>query len=72
MVLVDKLAEKLFGVIKGFGHQIKLYTVDGTETVDPADARRFFSADSGLMITIDEENNEVQLSKSNSESIDKN
>jgi hypothetical protein len=71
MVLVDKLAEKLFGVIKGFGHQIKLYTVDGTETVDPADARRFFSADSGLMITIDEENNEVQLSKSNSESIDK-
>lgn len=70
MVLIDSLAEKLFGVIKGFGHQIKLYTVEGSETVDPKDARRFFSADSGLMVTIDEENNEVQLSTSNEASID--
>ena len=67
MVLYDKLAEKIFGIMKGFGHQLKLYTVDGNETVDPSAARRFFATDTGTMITIDEESNEVKLSKSNSE-----
>jgi hypothetical protein len=72
MILVDKLAEKIFGVMKGFGHQVKMYTAEGTETVDPAAAKRFFSTDSGLMVTIDEQNNEVQLSQSNTQSLDEN
>jgi len=70
MINIDQLAEKIFGIMKGFGHQIKLFTDEGTETVNPADARRFFSSESGLMVTIDEDGNEVQLSKSNDEPLD--
>jgi hypothetical protein len=66
MVLYDKLAERVFGTMKGFGHQLRLYTVDGSETIDPSVARRFFATDSGAMVTIDEESNEIKLSKSNS------
>lgn len=70
MVLYDRLAEKIFGIMKGFGHQVKLYTVDGTETIDPTVARRFFASDTGTMVTIDEDDNEVKLSKSNAEPLD--
>lgn len=71
MVIIDKLAEKVFGIMKGFGHQIRMYTSDGTETVDPKEARRFFASDDGMMVTIDEEDNEVVLSKSPQEPLEK-
>lgn len=69
MIAVEKLAEKVFGVLKGFGHQVKLFTDEGAETVDPKEARRFF-CDSGLMVTVNEDENELVLSKSASEPLE--
>lgn len=64
MVNVEKVAEKVFGILKGLGYQIKMYSAEGNETVDPAESRRFYSIDPTVMITVDEENNTLQLNKS--------
>lgn len=62
MVNVNDLAEKIFSLLKGYGHQVKLYDANGNETVDPSESRRMFAMDAGMMVTLDEELNELQLS----------
>ena len=57
------LAGKIFSLLKGNGLQIKIFDVEGAETTDPELGRRFFVADPNLMVTIDEEGNNVEFSK---------
>ena len=63
MVEKDALAEKIFSLLKGNGLQIKIFDVDGAETTDPAQGRRFFVASPNIMVTIDEDGNNVEFSK---------
>lgn len=63
MVNADTLAGKIFALLKGNGLQIKLFDIDGAETTDPNLGRRFFVVKPNIMITIDEEGNEVQFNK---------
>ena len=63
MVEKDALAEKVFSLLKGNGLQIKIFDVEGSETTDPAQGRRFFVASPNIMVTIDEEGNNVEFSK---------
>jgi hypothetical protein len=60
----ELVAEKIFKILKGNGHNLKLFTDDGTDTVDPAEARRFFMPDTSTMISLDETDNrrEVKVS----------
>ena len=68
MIKVDKLAEKVFGALKGNGYSLILYTIEGTETVDPSVARRFYVSNPPIMVTIDEDNEELVLTMSESAS----
>jgi hypothetical protein len=57
------LAGKIFSLLKGNGLQIKIFDAEGAETTDPEAGRRFFVANPNLMVTIDEEGNNVEFSK---------
>ena len=42
---VAKISEKIFKIMKAYGLQLSLFTEDGKETLDPTEARRFYSKD---------------------------
>jgi hypothetical protein len=60
---LGELANKIFSLLKGNGLKIKIFDTEGAETTDPTAGRRFFSASPNVMITIDEDASEVQISK---------
>lgn len=64
MLSSEYVAEKMFKILKGNGHELKLYTDEGADTVDPSEARRFFLIDTGTMVSLDETDNrrEVKVS----------
>jgi len=66
MVEIETLANKIFALLKGNGLQIKIFDDIGSETTDPSTARRFFINEPNLMVTIDEEGNEIAFSKGSS------
>ena len=63
----DSIAEKLFKIIKGFGHHLELFTDSGEKTVDPLEARRIYIKGIHVMITLSEQNDNllINLSKGN-------
>ncbi len=63
MINYQKVAEKIFAIIKGQNHDVVMFTNDGAETSDPADARRFFVKEPNYMVTLDEENKDVKINK---------
>jgi hypothetical protein len=62
MVKFERLAEKIFGVLRSASDEVKIYTEDGDITVDPQLGTRFYIADPALLVTIDIENNKIELS----------
>lgn len=63
MVEFDDLAGKVFALLKGNGLKIKIFDETGAETTNPNDGRRFFVTTPNLMVTIDEDNNQIEFSK---------
>lgn len=74
MAELDTLAEKIFSLLKGNGLKIKIFDVDGNEVTDPSMGRRFFINDPNIMVTLDEESGEIEMSRGSNvdgEQIDK-
>lgn len=67
MVKFERLAEKIFGVLRSASDEVKIYTADGDITVDPQLGTRFYIADPAMLVTIDADNNEIELSMSETE-----
>lgn len=65
MINVNALASKVFGLLRGHGYTLVMYTVDGSETLDPESARRFFVSVPTTMVTIDESSERIIMSLSN-------
>lgn len=63
MIEMDSLAGKIFSLLKGNGLQVKIYDDTGMETTDPNTGRRFFVANPNIMVTIDEDGNNIEFSK---------
>lgn len=61
MLSSELVAEKIFKILKGNGHNLKLYTDEGADTVDPSAARRFFLNDTGTMVSLDETENRREI-----------
>ena len=57
MLSSETIAEKIFKILKGNGHSLKLFTDEGSDTVDPSKARRFYMTDTGTMVNLDETDN---------------
>ena len=68
MVKIERLAEKIFGVLRSLSDEVKIYTADGDITVDPMQGTRFYVEDPGIMVTIDTDSNEIELSIDKEES----
>jgi hypothetical protein len=63
MINYEKVGEKLFSIIKGHGHNLNMFSEEGMETTDAAEARRFFVNKPNYMITLDTENNKIKFNK---------
>lgn len=61
MLSSETVAEKIFKILKGNGHNVELYTDEGSSTVDPAEARRFYVPDAFTMFNLDETDNKREL-----------
>ena len=61
MLSSEYVAEKIFKILKGNGHNLKLYTDEGDDTVDPSAARRFFLTNTGTMVNLDETDNRREI-----------
>lgn len=60
---MDTLAEKMRALLSGNGLEFKMFDNDGNEVTDPSMGRRFFITSPNVMITIDEENNNIEFNK---------
>ncbi len=47
------ISEKIFKIMKAYGLQLSLFTDDGKDTLDPTEARRFYSKDKNIMINFE-------------------
>lgn len=63
MVEMDDLAGKIFALLKGNGLKVKIFDETGAETTNPNEGRRFFVTSPNIMVTIDEDGNQVEFSK---------
>lgn len=63
MINYGTVATKIFRVLKGNGYSIKTYTFDGTETVDPEEARWFYVVDPNMMVLLDDAEDEIKMNK---------
>lgn len=64
MLSSETVAEKIFKILKGNGHNLKLYTDEGADTVDPSSARRFYMPDVSMMISLEETDNRREIKAS--------
>ena len=61
-VNIDTVANKIFKVIKGSGHDVKMYdSATGNETVDPTTSRYFYVKMPNYMVHLDSDNSEIKL-----------
>lgn len=71
-ISVQTVADKIYGLLKGYGFTTDNFNKSGEVVSDPKDAVRFFVEDPNLLVTVDVENNEVRLSVTeNTEQTDK-
>ena len=61
-VNIETVATKIFKVIKGSGHDVKMYdSATGNETVDPNTSRYFYVKMPNYMVHLDPDNSEIKL-----------
>lgn len=70
MIDPNKIADLIKKTLKGSGYKVKMYTDEGDSTLDPREARRFFTVPDGVMITYEQNNNLIKFHKSNSVALD--
>ncbi len=54
MISSETVAERIFKILKGNGYTLELFTDEGTSTVNPQEARRFYVPEQFLMVSLDE------------------
>ena len=63
-VNTQKLAEKIFNLLKGYGYTVKSYDPQGKLVIDPQDATRFLVDKPNVLVRIDLNNMQVSLATS--------
>ena len=61
MISGEKIPEDIFKILKGNGHNIKIFTDEGENTIDPEAARRFYIPELGSMINLDETDSKREI-----------
>lgn len=63
-VNIQKLAEKIFNLLKGYGYAVKSYDPQGKLVVNPQEATRFLVDDPNILVRIDLNSMQVSLATS--------
>ena len=63
-VNTQKLAEKIFNLLKGYGYAVKSYDAEGKLVVNPQEATRFLVDDPNVLVRLDLNNMQVSLATS--------
>ena len=63
-VNTQKLAEKIFSLLKGYGHTVKSYDAEGKLVVDPQEATRFLVDQPNILVRLDLNNMQISLATS--------
>lgn len=58
---IESISEEIFKILKGNGHQLQLFTSDGTKTVDPSEATRFYITDRKIMINVSSDDDKTSV-----------
>lgn len=67
---VEKVAKRVYGILRGLHHNVKTYDDSGNETVDFKSGRYFYSEDPVMMIFVNERTFEIELTISRKSTID--
>ena len=54
MISSENISNEIFKILKGSGQTVRLFTDEGENTVDPANARRFYMPKLGSMVNLEE------------------
>lgn len=68
MLKYERLSEKIYGMLAGFGFEIKMFDEKGDIQIDPSISTRFMVSDPRLIIHVDVKNVSVTLSISTEDS----
>lgn len=71
MINYDKVADKIFSIIKGYGHDLVMFSDEGSETANPEEARRFFIKEPNYMVTLDDSENTIRFIRNSNVPLDK-
>jgi hypothetical protein len=63
MVNFDKIADKIFSIIKGYGHDLIMYAENGNETSNPEEGRWFFVKEPNYMISLGDEDRNIKFNR---------
>lgn len=63
MVNFDKVADKIFSIIKGYGHDLIMYADNGNETSNPEEGRWFFVKEPNYMISLNDEERTIKFNR---------
>lgn len=66
MIDFNRVAKRIFNILKGHGYQLKVFTAVGDETIDPEEGRNFYIFEPTMMLTLDDSNGEIILNKPSS------
>ncbi len=61
MISGETIASDIFKILKGNGYNIKIFTDEGENTIDPETARRFYIPSLGSMVNLDETDSKREL-----------
>lgn len=66
MINYDKVSDKIFQIIKGYGHRPIMYNTRGDEVSNPEEARKFFVKEPNYMVSLDEDEDVLRLVRNGS------
>lgn len=58
---MNDIANEIFNILKGANYKLRLFTKDGTSTLDDANATRFYAYDQDLMVSLRQKDDNIEI-----------
>lgn len=63
MINWDRLSRRVYGIVRGSGHDVELRDAEGNPVTQPAEARFFIVSEPSYMVNVDPDNQVVQINR---------
>lgn len=73
-VAFNKLADRVFQTLKGYGYDLKMFDETGKKVIDPEEGRHFYAMPDQIMVSLREDgaDSEIRIYLSRKDEIEKN